>query len=221
MNPRHEEELRKLLEIRAMYAARNGANQIASNPQQHRPNPSNPDPMIYPGLYSPSGFDVLSILVRVQSRPNPQYHIGNIDSSIALVLCDRSLPDNPIVYCSEPFEILTGYSQKEIVGRNCRFLQHSFETVQAVGDANVNDSSASPSNPQHPSNDPNIHAKRTIKKTIELGLESQTTLINYRKNGEMFWNLLTTVPVDWTNNDGVEKHYIVGFQIMTAQSKLG
>ena len=39
------------------------------------------------------------------------------------VLSDPSLPDNPIVYCSEGFCKITGYKRQEIIGRNCRFLQ--------------------------------------------------------------------------------------------------
>lgn len=31
--------------------------------------------------------------------------------------------DNPIVYASEGFYTMTGYSQSEVIGKNCRFLQ--------------------------------------------------------------------------------------------------
>ncbi|KAJ5051678.1 uncharacterized protein L3040_001451 [Drepanopeziza brunnea f. sp. 'multigermtubi'] len=75
-------------------------------------------------LYAPSGIDVLNILLAVKCRPNPQIDIGNIDSGVALVLCDADDLDNPIVYCSEPFMSLTGYDSADIIGKNCRFLQH-------------------------------------------------------------------------------------------------
>ena len=39
------------------------------------------------------------------------------------VLSDPSLPDNPIVYCSDGFCKLTGYKRQHVLGRNCRFLQ--------------------------------------------------------------------------------------------------
>jgi PAS domain-containing protein len=39
------------------------------------------------------------------------------------VITDPSLPDNPIVYASQGFLNLTGYSMDQILGRNCRFLQ--------------------------------------------------------------------------------------------------
>ena len=41
---------------------------------------------------------------------------------IASVVSDPRLPDNPIIACNQAFIDLTGYSEDEIVGRNCRFL---------------------------------------------------------------------------------------------------
>ena len=40
-----------------------------------------------------------------------------------VTLSDPDMPDSPIVYANSVFEQLTGYSQEEILGRNCRFLQ--------------------------------------------------------------------------------------------------
>ena len=39
------------------------------------------------------------------------------------VIADPHLPDCPIVFASDAFLELTGYSREEILGRNCRFLQ--------------------------------------------------------------------------------------------------
>jgi PAS domain S-box-containing protein len=44
------------------------------------------------------------------------------NSPIASVISDPRLPDNPIVACNQAFMELTGYSENEILGRNCRFL---------------------------------------------------------------------------------------------------
>ena len=43
------------------------------------------------------------------------------------VVTDPSLPDNPIVYASQGFLNLTGYTLDQILGRNCRFLQGGCE----------------------------------------------------------------------------------------------
>ena len=49
------------------------------------------------------------------------------------VLSDPSLPDNPIVYCSEGFCKLTGYKRQFVLGRNCRFLQvYSVVSIQCL-----------------------------------------------------------------------------------------
>lgn len=145
---------------------------------------------------------------QIQRRPNPTYPLGNIDSGVALVLCDSARPHCPIVYCSEPFQRLTGYSQAEIIGKNCRFLQQPFNpnTFDYLGNA------PTMKGIQNPKTDPNAMAKLTIRNALECGSESQVTLINYRKNGEQFLNVLTTVPLRWTTMEGEEKNYIVGFQ---------
>lgn len=63
-----------------MYAAQSSPERQSSASQQHRISPTNPDPMIYPGLYSPSGFDVLDILVRLLFRVLP-FPVPVVDST--------------------------------------------------------------------------------------------------------------------------------------------
>merc|ERR1711937_1017982 len=84
-----------------------------------------PDPLIFPGLYCSSGFDIISILLQLRSRPDPDIDLGAVDCSVSLTLCDLEQPDTPIVYASPSFCELTGYSMNEVLGRNCRFLQSS------------------------------------------------------------------------------------------------
>lgn len=77
------------------------------------------------------------------------------------VVTDPSLPDNPIVYASQGFLNLTGYSLDQILGRNCRFLQG-------------------------PETDPK--AVEQIRKAIEQGNDMSVCLLNYRVDGTTFWN---------------------------------
>lgn len=77
------------------------------------------------------------------------------------VISDPSIPDNPIVYASQGFLILTGYTLDEVLGRNCRFLQG-------------------------PDTDPRSVDK--IRKGIEKGEDTTVVLLNYRKDGATFWN---------------------------------
>jgi len=132
--------------------------------------------------------------MQVGARPNPEINIGAVDLSCAFVVCDLSQHDLPIVYCSDIFERLTGYTKHEILGRNCRFLQAPDGKVQAgVKRKYVDDSSV-----------------YLLKSKINKRLEVQVSLINYRKGGQPFMNLLTMIPIKW---DADEYRYYVGFQV--------
>jgi len=77
------------------------------------------------------------------------------------VLSDPRLPDNPIVFASPGFYKLTGYTSKEVLGRNCRFLQG-------------------------PGTDP--RAVEVIRKSIQTGADSTVCILNYKADGTPFWN---------------------------------
>ena len=148
----------------------------------------------YKNAYSSSGFDMLGVLMRVASRPKPQINIGAVDMSCAFVVCDATQHDIPIVYCSDIFERLTGYTKHEILGRNCRFLQAPDGKIQAgLKRKYVDDQSV-----------------WRIKKMITARQEMQISVINYRKGGQPFMNLLTMIPITW---DTDEIRYYVGFQV--------
>lgn len=77
------------------------------------------------------------------------------------VLSDPRLPDNPIVYASSGFYELTGYTQDQVLGRNCRFLQG-------------------------PGTDPK--AVDVIRTAIANGTDATTCILNYKADGTPFWN---------------------------------
>ena len=85
-----------------------------------------------------------------------------------MVITDPAKPDNPIVFCNEAFQKLTGYDREEIIGRNCRFLQG-------------------------PATDRNT--VREIREAIAAGRSIDIDLLNYRKDGSTFWNALYLSPV--------------------------
>lgn len=148
----------------------------------------------YPNAYSSSGFDMLGVLMRVATRPKPQINIGAVDMSCAFVVCDVTQHDLPIVYCSDIFERLTAYTKHEILGRNCRFLQAPDGKIQAgIKRKYVDDQSVF-----------------RIKNMINQRQEAQISVINYRKGGQPFMNLLTMIPITW---DSDEVKYYVGFQV--------
>ena len=89
-------------------------------------------------------------------------------SPIATVVTNPRLPDNPLVAVNAAFCALTGYTEAEIIGRNCRFLAGSGTEpwqTQAVRDA--------------------IASLRPCL----------TELLNYRKDGTPFRNALIVAPL--------------------------
>ncbi|KAG8750367.1 blue light receptor [Ceratobasidium sp. 428] len=144
-------------------------------------------------LYSTSGFDMLSVITRVVTRPNPIVNLGPVDHSCSFVVVDPYTPDHEIVYCSPTFCQLTQYGPEDILRKNCRFLQSPDGQVEA-GSRRV-----------HTDHEAVVHFKEaTIKHR-----ECQVTLINYKKSGEPFLNLVTIVPITW---DSDKVRYHVGFQ---------
>ena len=97
---------------------------------------------------------------------------------MAVCLSDPSLPDNPIVFCNEAFEHLTGYDSDEILGRNCRFLQGPETDTRQV---------------------------ERIRESIRSAELTIVEILNYRKDGTKFWNALHLGPI--YNDDGSVKYF--------------
>lgn len=85
-----------------------------------------------------------------------------------MIVTDPQQTDNPIIFCNEAFRRLTGYSDAEIIGRNCRFLQGP-ETDQAT--------------------------ISRIREAIAAGEDVSVDILNYRKDGGKFWNAVFISPV--------------------------
>lgn len=145
-------------------------------------------------IYSKSGFDMIRALYYVSTRPNPEIQLGAVDFSCAFVVCDVTMNDCPIIYVSDNFQNLTGYSRHDIIGQNCRFLQAPDGKVEAGTKREFVEPDA----------------VWNLKQKIQEGKECQQGLINYRKGGKPFLNLLTMIPIPWDSKD---IRYIVGFQI--------
>ncbi|KAF4549824.1 PAS domain-containing protein 1 [Elsinoe fawcettii] len=149
---------------------------------------------VYKNAYSSTGFDMLGVLMRVATRPKPEISLGSVDLSCAFVVCDAEKDDFPIIYCSDNFERLTGYTRHMILGRNCRFLQSPDGNVApGVKRKYVDDDSV-----------------LYLKNMINARREAQISLINYRRGGQPFMNLLTMIPISW---DTDQVKFFVGFQV--------
>ena len=98
-------------------------------------------------------------------------------------LADPSVKDCPIVYASEEFYRTSRYSRDDVLGRNCRFLQGPKTNRTAVA---------------------------RIGAAVKSGQESCETVLNYRRDGSPFMNLLLTAPL-YDNRGSVR--YFIGAQI--------
>lgn len=76
--------------------------------------------------------------------------------------------DQPLVYANDAFCSLTGYNRDDILGRNCRFLQGD-ETNRAT--------------------------TSRIREDLENTSRSYHCILNYKKSGEAFHNMLMLEPV--------------------------
>lgn len=93
-----------------------------------------------------------------------------IQSSVnGIIITDHTLSDEPIQYVNPAFEKITGYSIKEAIGKNCRFLQDP----DKMDDESVQE----------------------IKDAIQNGKSCKVVMQNRKKDGSEFWNDLHISPV--------------------------
>jgi PAS domain S-box-containing protein len=146
---------------------------------------------------------MLDILARVATRLQPKIQLGPVDMTCAFLVVDVTRDDSPIIYASRTFEELTGYTEMEILGQNCRFLQAPPGVKLEKGGAR-----------SHTDMDSVTHMAQNCAQNRE----SQVTLVNYKKSGEAFINCVSIIPIVPGSNEPVRYH--VGFQVDLALQPL-
>jgi PAS domain S-box-containing protein len=89
-------------------------------------------------------------------------------TSIATVITNPQLPDNPIVAVNAAFEALTGHLSADVVGRNCRLLRG-------------------------PETEPEASAR--LRQAVADGKPVMVELLNYRLDGSLFNNAVMIAPI--------------------------
>ena len=119
----------------------------------------------------------------LQSKPlEEQLNLKDLalaSSAEGITIADATKPDCPLIYVNKGFEKITGYSADFACGTNCRFLQGEDTDPSAVEE---------------------------IRTAIKEQRECIVEILNYRKNGEPFWNRLSITPIH--NDAGVVTHYV-------------
>jgi PAS domain S-box-containing protein len=105
------------------------------------------------------------------------------NSPIASVISNPRLTDNPIVACNKAFMELTGYSEAEIVGRNCRFLAGA-------------------------ATEPWL--SETIREGVRNHKPVLVEILNYKKDGTAFRNAVLVAPIF---DEAGELEYFLGSQV--------
>lgn len=90
------------------------------------------------------------------------------DTSLAICITDPHQADTPIVFANIGFCELTGYTPVEILGKNCRFLQGKGTTSESL---------------------------KSLREAIDNKYLSVTEIVNYRKDGTAFLNVLHMAPL--------------------------
>ena len=104
------------------------------------------------------------------------------NAPVGITMTDPAQEDNPLVFVNEHFCAQTGYTEEEVLGRNCRLLQGEETDPEPVAQ---------------------------LREGIEAKEPVTTELRNYRKDGTAFWNELLVAPISL--DDGRSERY-VGFQ---------
>ncbi|WP_341863685.1 PAS domain-containing protein [Gymnodinialimonas sp. 57CJ19] len=111
-------------------------------------------------------------------------------AQIPLIISDPNRPDNPIVFANQAFLDLVGYTEEEIVGKNCRLLQGRDTTEENV---------------------------KFVRAALDERRVDTVELVNYRKDGTAFINALQIGPI--LDDDG-ELIFFFGSQLdVTAKRK--
>lgn len=95
-----------------------------------------------------------------------------------VVLVDVRQPDQPVIYVNPGFEALTGYAAADLLGRNLRLLQ---------------------------ADDREQDGRHRLRESMRLGESCRVLLRNYRKDGTLFWNEMTLLPL--RDAEGEVTHY--------------
>ena len=113
-------------------------------------------------------------------RSTSHVHALRDSEDVGIILADAN---QHITHVNSTFSAITGYSLSDSIGRNCNFLQGKHTSSSS---------------------------RQRMRDAIRDGQTCQLAVLNYRKNGVAFWNLLTIAPM--YGSDGRVTHYI-GVQV--------
>ncbi|KAK3327673.1 hypothetical protein B0T19DRAFT_170270 [Cercophora scortea] len=138
-----------------------------------------------PAFITHTWIQTASLSIRKRITGKLPLHLRQMSEGLAEVFCltDPSRDDNPIVFASEEFYRTTQYGVNYAIGRNCRFLQGPKTSRSSV---------------------------ERLRKNLAAGNEHCEAILNYRRDGSPFMNLLMCAPL--LDSRGVTR-YMIGAQV--------
>lgn len=103
--------------------------------------------------------------------------MSTVHEGITIARCDED--GDPLIYVNEGFVQMTGYEKDDVLGEDCRFLQGE-ETSEET--------------------------RAKIRQALDKEEFVSVEILNYRKNGEPFWNQLSITPI--RDEHGETTHYV-------------
>jgi diguanylate cyclase (GGDEF)-like protein/PAS domain S-box-containing protein len=132
--------------------------------------------------------------LKVNGHPGSFAELESQSSALGVTVVNVTHPDQPLIHVNDTFLRITEYERSEVIGRNCRLLQGA-GTDQS--------------------------ARHRIAAAIAEGNPLNLTLLNYRRNGQEFWNSLSLIPARSKFSDD---QFYVGLQFdasaMVAEHRL-
>ncbi|GGX30832.1 hybrid sensor histidine kinase/response regulator [Pigmentiphaga litoralis] len=117
---------------------------------------------------TPKPFHLPNATQTIDRRSHEIFAAAVSTTRMPMIVTDPRQHDNPIVFANNAFLIMTGYTEDEILGTNCRFLQGP-DTDESTVDE--------------------------VRNAVLANQEIATEILNYRKDGSTFWNALFISPI--------------------------
>lgn len=137
------------------------------------------------GKFIDNGHHIFTGIIRdVSERKRAESELALRENAIdmaseGIMITDARFPDNPLVYVNRGFEQITGYTKEEVIGRSGIFLEGP---------------------------DTDLDTAAGIYEIIRSRQAGKVEILNYKKDGTPFWNLLSLTPL--LNAEGVVTNYI-------------
>jgi PAS domain S-box-containing protein len=129
--------------------------------------------------FRPLRWPVLTETTSPSGIPAAASTLALAHCSDGVLIADMRAKNQPIVQVNPAFELITGYTKAEAIGRNCRYLQGSDSLQPELAE---------------------------VRAALAEGRACSVTLRNYRRDGTMFRNALRLVP--FRDGAGQATHFV-------------